>query len=226
MPDTTLAQVIPADCNKRFAAKVTVRMLLTHTDGSGGVDLFGAENSANRAKAKNVSDMVALHHCRKPAFEPGTKTDYDNFGFVILGRMLEVVSGQRFEDYITSHVFAPAGMSQSFFLNCGEQLRRRGIARGYAEVDGKKVPNCTTMPNRGFPAGGQWSTAGDMFRFTKALREGKLVPARLFTQATTTYRQGFGLGFFATGYGPKTPVRDFRWGHGGQGDQITNDVRV
>lgn len=224
--DTRLVDVLPDYCNADFAGKVTIQDLLTHTDGAGGIDLFGVQNAPNRDTVKTVADMVALHACRPASFEPGSGFDYDNFGMVILGRVLEVVSGERFEDYLARHIFAPAGMTDTAFLDCAEQERRPHMARGYAEVDGRKVLNCATMPMRGFPAGGQWSTARDLFRFTLALREGRLMPLPLFKQATSTSGHGFGLGFFATDYGPDVPLRDFRWGHGGQGDQITNDVRV
>lgn len=224
--NTRLIEVMPDYCNRRFAETVTIRDLLTHSDGIGGIDLFEVENAANRQNARTPAEMVALHHCREPAFTPGERTAYDNFGFVILGRVLEIVSGERFEDYLVTHIFAPADMNDTLFLDCEVQMQRSDLARGFTEIDGRTVSNCAKMPIRGFPAGGQWSTARDMFRFTKALRDGTLLPPDLFAQATTIYRQGFGLGFFATGYGPQTPIRDFRWGHGGQGYQITNDVRV
>lgn len=223
--DTRVGAVLRDYPNRAVAEQVTVRQLLTHTDGTGGIDLFGAENAANRARVRTVADLVALHAGRPLAFAPGSQQDYDNFGFVLLGRMVEVLSGERYDDYIRTHVFAPAGMTHTDFVACAE--RGPDVAVGYATVAGKLVVNCATQPARGLPAGGQVSTAGDMYRFARALETGRLLPPALFRQATTTARAAFGLGFFATDYGPTVPLRDFRWGHGGGGeDGVNTDIRV
>jgi CubicO group peptidase (beta-lactamase class C family) len=223
--DSRVGDVLKDYPNKSFANEVTVEQLLTHTAGAGDMDeLFGAENSASRARIHSVADMVALHDDRAPEFPPGSNQRYGNFGFVVLGRMVEVLSGQDFETYVREHIFAPAGMAKTGFVDCTDLAP--GIAAGYTTVDGKRVSNCLTLPARGFPAGGEVSTAADMLRFVEALRSGKLIPRELFAEAIKTHLEFMGLGFFATGYGPDVPERDFRWGHGGSADGICTDVRT
>lgn len=222
--DTRVGQVLKDYPNRSFADTVTVRELLTHTSGAGDIPLFGIENAANRARVHSVADMLALADDRPPAFVPGTKLVYDNFGYVVLGRMVEVLSGEDYEDYVRRHIFEPAGMAHTGFVDCA--TRAPDLAVGYATVEGKQVTNCHTLPARGFPAGGQVSTAGDMYRFVEALQSGKLIPPALFAQATRNYRMYMGLGFFATGFGPGVPERDFRWGHGGSAGGICVDVRT
>lgn len=221
--DTRVGEVLKHYPNRRFADTVIVRELLTHTSGAGDVDLFGVENATNRARVHSVADMLALDDDRAPAFEPGTKLVYDNFGYVVLGRMVEVLSGEDYEDYVRHHIFEPTGMTRTGFVDC--TARAPDLAVGYATVDGKRVSNCRTLPARGFPAGGEVSTARDMYRFVQALQSGRLLPHELFAEATRTYREYMGLGFFATGYGPGVPTRDFRWGHGGSAAGICVDVR-
>jgi D-alanyl-D-alanine carboxypeptidase len=116
--DTTVGEVIKDYPNELFAKSVTVRHLLTHTSGAGDIDLFGVENAKNRARIRSVSDMLRLHSNRPPAFTPGTQQAYGNFAFVILGRMVEVLSEEVFEDYMQRHIFTPAGMTQTSFANC------------------------------------------------------------------------------------------------------------
>lgn len=222
--DTPVGEVLKDYPNKAFATTVTVRHLLTHTGGAGDIDLFGPEHADNRKRVRSVQDMVALHGDRAPAFVPGSKQEYGNFGHVVLGRMVEVLSGENFEGYLQRHVFEPAGMTRTGFVDCTE--RAPDIAVGYATVDGQQVSNCDTQPKRGFPAGGQMSTAGDMYRFVTALQAGKLIPAALFAEATRTHYEFMGLGFFATGYGPGVPQSEFRWGHGGSADGVCTDVRT
>ncbi len=167
--------------------------------------------------------MVALHASRAPAFAPGTKQEYGNFAFVLLGRMVEALSGQDYETYLSRQIFEPAGMTRTGFVDCA--AREPDLAVSYATVAEKRVSNCATQPTRGFPAGGQVSTARDMFLFMKALRSGKLVPPALLAEATKPYREFMGLGFFATDHGPNYAPDDFRWGHAGSSDGICNDVR-
>lgn len=222
--DTTVGEVLKDYPNAEFASKVTVRQLLTHTAGAGDVELFGTENTVNRARVKTVTDMLPLHSARAPAFAPGSEQVYGNFGHIVLGRMLEVLSGEDFETYVTRHIFTPAGMSHTAFVDCS--ARAVDLAVGYVTVDGKRQSNCATLPVRGFPAGGQVSTAQDMLRFVQALQAGKLLPPGLFAEAIKPQREFMGLGFFATGYGPGWPAHEFRWGHGGNADGICTDIRT
>jgi CubicO group peptidase (beta-lactamase class C family) len=222
--DTKVGTVLKDYPNKAFADGVSVRQLLTHTAGAGDIELFGVENAANRERVKTVADMVALHGARPPAFTPGKEQVYGNFGHVVLGRMVEVLSGEDFETYVNRHIFTPAGMRHTAFVDCAAGAS--DLAVGYVSVDGKRQANCTTLPVRGFPPGGQVSTAADMLRFVQALQAGKLLPPALFAEAIKTQREFMGLGFFATGYGPGWPAREFRWGHGGNADGICTDVRT
>lgn len=222
--DTRVAAVLKDYPNRSFADRVTVRELLTHTSGAGDIPLFGVENAANRARVHSVADMLALADNRPPAFTPGTKLVYDNFGYVVLGRMVEVLSGEDYETYVRRHILEPAGMMHTGFVDCTTSAT--DLAVGYVTVDGKQMTNCHTLPARGFPAGGEVSTASDMYRFVEALQSGKLIPPMLFAQATRNYRMFMGLGFFATGFGPGVPERDFRWGHGGSAGGICVDVRT
>lgn len=222
--DTKVGEVLRDYPNREFADMVAVRQLLTFTAGAGGIDLFGIENAANRARVRSAADMVALHSDRAPAFKPGSDQVYGNFGHVVLGRMVEVLSGEDYETYLARHVFGAAGMTRTGFIDCTD--RAPDLAVGYVTVEGKRQLNCATQPARGFPAGGQVSTAADMLRFVEALRSGKLLPRGLFAEAIRPQHEFMGLGFFATGYGEGWLARDFRWGHAGSSDGICTEVRT
>lgn len=222
--DTKVVDVLKDFPNKDFASKVTVRQLLTHTSGAGEIELFGPENAANRERVRTVPEMVAAFGKAPPTFEPGSKQEYSNFGFVVLGRMVEVLSGESYENYVERHIFVPAGMTRTGFIPC--TTRTPDIAVGYATIDGKREINCLTQPAKGLPAGGELSTARDMLKFVTATLSGKLVPRPVFDEAVKPFRGPFGLGFFATDYTPDHPPRDFRWGHGGSSDGACTDVRT
>jgi CubicO group peptidase (beta-lactamase class C family) len=222
--DSTVGSVLKDYPNREFADTVTVRQLLTHSAGAGDIALFDVENAANRMRVKTVSDMLALHSARAPEFTPGSQQKYGNFGHVVLGRMVEVLSGMDYERYIIERIFKPAGMSQTTFTPCLNDAE--DIAVSYLSLDGKRQLNCATQPARGFPAGGQVSSASDMHRFVRALLDGKLLPPALFAEAIRPHLEFMGLGFFATGYGEGWHANDFRWGHGGNADGVCADVRT
>jgi CubicO group peptidase (beta-lactamase class C family) len=169
--------------NRDVAGKVTIHQLLTHTGGTG--DVFGPEFRENREKLKNPADYLALYGTRAPLFEPGSRYEYSNYGFEILGAIIEKVSGQSYYDYVREHIFAPAGMKNTDSYFEAEPVANRAV--GYTNMmRGKSVqPNTAMLPPRGSPAGGGYSTAEDLVRFAEALLGHRLLNAQ-FTELLTT----------------------------------------
>src|SRR5208282_5473121 len=83
--------------NQDIATKVTIHQLLTHTGGTG--DIFGPEFNAHRRELRTLNDYVALYGKRAPQFEPGSRWRYSNYGMVLLGVVIERVTGQSYYDY-------------------------------------------------------------------------------------------------------------------------------
>ena len=129
--DDTIARFLPDYPNKEVAA-VTVYQLLTHTGGTG--DIFSPEFEAHRQELKTLSDYVALYGERGVQFPPGTDWDYSNYGFVLLGRIIEVTSGQSYYEYASDHVFKPAGMNSTG--NLPEEQHVPGLSIGYTGPGG------------------------------------------------------------------------------------------
>jgi len=91
--------------NKDVAAKVTIHQLLTHTGGTG--DIFGPEFEAHRLELRTLTDYIKLYGKRDLKFEPGSRWEYSNYGFVLLGAIIETVSGQSYYEYVREHIYAP-----------------------------------------------------------------------------------------------------------------------
>src|SRR5690349_9914535 len=89
--DDPLGKYLPDYPNKDVATKVTIHHLLTHTGGTG--DIFGPEYQAHRLELKTLQDYVKLYGSRGLAFEPGSKWEYSNYGFILLGVIIERISG-------------------------------------------------------------------------------------------------------------------------------------
>lgn len=206
--------------NKDFARTVTVRQLLSHTGGAG--DIFTPEYQAKRLQVRTLADYIELFGDRAPDTSEQGKNGYANYGFVLLGRIIEVVSDEDYYDYVERHIFAPAGMKDTNSLP--EEVAVPNRARGYTKAkDGQLVDNKNTLPWRGSAAGGGYTTAADLIRFGDALLVGKLISKATLAQATSPQRPDgwYGLGFFVGGTGLTR-----NWGHGGGAPGMNAAFRV
>ena len=182
-----------------MAAKVTVRHLLTHTGGTG--DIFGPEFDQHRLQLREHRDYLELYGSRGLTHEPGARFEYSNYGFVLLGALIEQVSGESYYDYVRDHVFQPAGMTSTDSL---PEIRGGPGPGGrlHASIAGGAwVPNTDTLPWRGTAAGGGYSTVGDLLRFAQALESGTLISKAMLAEATRPHQQQYGYGFDVQGQG-------------------------
>jgi len=157
--------------NQEIATKVTVANLLSHTGGAG--DIFGPEFNRTKASLRSTKDYIDLYGDRAPAFAPGTRTSYSNYGFILLGRIVEEVSGLAYDDYIQRNIFHPLAMSSTGNRAESEILPRRAV--GYMG-SGPGLKNAAdTLPLNGTAAGGGYSTIGDFNRFMEGLISRRLL---------------------------------------------------
>lgn len=205
--DGKVGTYLPDYPNREIAEKVTIRQLLTHTGGTG--DFFGPEFSANRLNLKTHKDYIDLFGSRAPGFPPGTKDAYSNFGFLILGNIIERASGVSYYDYVDEHIFKPAGMKDTGSLP--EEQPVANLAKPYTAKDGGLVSAEGILPYRGTSAGGGYSTVGDLVKFAEALQTGKLLPQAVVDDATAPHNLAGNYGY---GFGTSQRIRR-AFHHGG-----------
>ena len=189
-------------------AAVTLRQLLTHSGGLG--NFFNPDNVAAMQQARSLVDLLPLARDAKPQFTPGSRFQYSNNGFLLLGLAVEKASGQRFDAYLQEHVFAPAGMTSTSLSPALPRAATQGFTRLPVHGPGmlpmqRPSPDSPLRPADeaalpGSPAGGAYGTAGDLLRFFDALRAGKLVGAETLGQLTRSQIEAgpglhYGLGF-------------------------------
>ncbi len=206
--DDTIGKHLPDYPNKAVADTVTVRQLLTHTSGLG--DFFGDDFDQYSASLKTLDDYVKRFAKDAPQFTPGSQDSYSNYGFIVLGRIIEAVSGQSYYAYVDEHILRPAGMTGTGFEPETVDVVQRAVA--YTKKEGQWTRETRSLPWRGMSAGGGYSTAADMLKFCEALRSGKLVSPALLRQATTAqnHKGWYGFGFVVQGQG-----RQRQYGHEG-----------
>ncbi len=173
--DDKLGKLLPDYPNKDAKEKVTLKHLVEMQSGIG--DFFGPKFEATpKTKIRSINDYLPLFANEALAFEPGTKRAYSNGGYIVLGAIIEKVTGQSYYDYVREHIFKPAGMTNTdaFFSDA----KTPNLAEGYRlNEKGERVNNVDTRPARGSSAGGGYSTTEDLLKFSNALLANKLISA-------------------------------------------------
>lgn len=192
LPEFTVADPDVAD-------RITVRQLLNHRSGLGDAGYRDQRTGFPRTLEGRVAEMAAA----RPVAEPGAEFHYFNGNYEVLARLVEVVSGEPFADYLRAHVFGPLGMDDTESISSSDDLRRGvdGLARGHLLAFGLPVPS---GEETGFLAGhaGVVTTAADMARYLATLAAGgrldgeQVVPAAalapvLTPAAGTDYAMGW-----------------------------------
>jgi CubicO group peptidase (beta-lactamase class C family) len=184
----SLAKVLPDYPDRAFAERATIHHLLTHTSGIGG-DINAPQMYEHRDRFKRPGDYLPLFAKEKPAFPPGERFSYANAGFVVLGAVIERVSGEDYFDYVQNHIFAASGMKGTSSYEIDEAVPNCAV--GYRYDDGDPFglmplrTNMMTLAFKGTPAGGGYSTAPDLLAFTQALRAHKLLGAAMTETVTS-----------------------------------------
>jgi D-alanyl-D-alanine carboxypeptidase len=185
------------------AAKIQIKHLLSNTSGLG--DYLTDKYFANVRRLRDVQSYLTILDNKPPGFAPGTDWQDSSIGYLLLGRIIELVSGEDYYEYIQHHIFEPAGMQHSFqeFL----QRSNSKLAIRYEDYFQKDhfvtaiYGYVTSPPVRGAPDNATVAPAEDVVRFVAALRNGKLISPETYKLLTTpkpelgakTYGYGFAM---------------------------------
>jgi D-alanyl-D-alanine carboxypeptidase len=209
--------------NKSVSSSVTIRQLLTHTGGTG--DIFGPEFEKNRLKLRTLQDYIDLYGNRPLRFTPGSKWDYSNYGFILLGAVIEKVSGQSYYDYVREHIYKPAGMTSTDSRPEDVDVSDRSV--GYMMgPNGDWQPNTDTLPYRGTSAGGGYSTVGDLLRFANALENHVLLDVKSTDVLMTGKVDAPMGGKYAFGFEDHVINGTRCFGHGGGAPGMNGDLEI
>jgi CubicO group peptidase (beta-lactamase class C family) len=181
---------------------ITLKDLLTHTSGLAG--LPPGLSALYKRRHRTLAEAVMAFSQRPLEFEPGTKWSYCNTGIDTLGRVIEVVSGKRYEEFLEERFFKPLGMKDTFFYATPERLER---AAGLYKRDKEKLLSTDNFlgdisENKyPIPAGGLFSTAPDLFRFYQMLLgKGTFGDRRYLTEAAVEKMTSIQTGDLKAGF--------------------------
>ncbi len=183
--------------NKLVRDSVTIHQLLTHTSGLNNFYVADIKKIRN-SEYKKTSDFVTLFVNDSLLSKPGTKYDYSGTGFVILGLIIEKISGKNYYDYVRDYIFKPAEMSNTTELEIDSIVSNK--ASGYTSMFGetKILKKNDYYLTKASPAGFHYSTVNDLFNFSKALRNGNLLKKEtaelMFEPKVKGYNTNLGYG--------------------------------
>jgi CubicO group peptidase (beta-lactamase class C family) len=222
-----LIRYLPDFPDPDFARRATLHQLLTHSAGAGDYwDDAYEKHWGSITRLDQMLPFVLPHLGETPAGE----FSYSNSGFLLLGLVVEAVSGTSYYDYVEKHVFAPAGMTATGF-----PIRSQGgpdLALPYLpEMQAGAVKLGTYLPAelgaRGTSAGGASTTADDLLRFADALSSGVLLDRAHLELMTRGY---FPFGGPDSSYGYGTIIETRRgvrsYGHGGMAPGVQFEYKI
>ena len=196
---------------KRPARAITIRDLLTHTAGLVNTDTPRAEST--------LGELVMSYSKTPLNFEPGSKWSYSNAGINTLGRIVEVVSGVPFAKFLRKRILDPCGMKDTTFWPTPAQAKR--VAKSYrpdksGELQQVEVSflagGISNRKRTPYPAGGLYSTAGDVTRFYQMMLNGGVANGkRILKKETSALMTRTQTGDIKTGF-----VDGMSWGLGFQ----------
>lgn len=227
---------------KKPSRPITIADLMTHTSGMFGGSPSGELQGLYQKMDRSLAEAVSIFAKAPLEFEPGSKWQYSNAGIATLGRIVEVVSGQPFEKFMSERIFLPLGMKDSFFFPPAEKTSRIALVyksvRGKLERSGPEILGGASWEFRKgakYPAPefGLYSTAEDLFHFYQmTLNGGVWQGKRLLSRASVEIMTATHTGEMKTGHIPgagrgltwetaRTPESSLiflspgSWGHGG-----------
>ncbi|MGW4410011.1 serine hydrolase domain-containing protein [Nonomuraea sp. NPDC004702] len=198
--------------------RITIRQLLQHTSGlpeyTNFTTLFGVRHTYFEPR-----DLIDKALTQKPEFAPGKSWKYTNTGYVLLGLIVQKVTGRPMGEEVTNRIIKPLGLRDTYWPGVGEQTIRGNHPNGYhADKSGKLVKFTEMDPSWGWTSGNLISTPRDVTLFLGALLGGDLLkPAQLKEMKQTTDSPalprgwGYGLGLLKI----KLSCGGHAWGHGG-----------
>ena len=203
---TNLISQYVEDCPEAWRA-ITIHHLLTHTAGIPGFTEF-PDNLRFERLPTTVEATVGRFRDKPLDFEPGTKMRYSNSGYVLLGHIIQKVTGRSYGEFIAEKIFQPLGMKQSGYDHPANILPH--LAAGYSRR-GTNIVNCIPFAmDTPHAAGALYSTVHDMLIWDGALHSDRLVSARTLETMFTPFKNDYCYGWFHGNFGDR-----IGYGHAG-----------
>lgn len=176
-PQDCIIQHVSDYPSREIAESVTIHQLLTHTSG---MDQYWTDEFMRTSKDRfrSIADYIPLFADQPLLFEPGAQYSYSNAGYMVLGLIIERVSGEDYFDYVMKHIYEPAGMINTDAYETDHVIPNCAVGYTMFGAEPGTVKNNLFMHVvKGGPAGGGYSTVEDLLSFSNALLDHTLLSA-------------------------------------------------
>ena len=187
---------------------ITIENLLTHTSG-----LYNYTRDINfmRTRASSpigLQDLIALFKNHPPDFKPGSAYSYCNSGYILLGYIIERVTGKSYFQVVRERIFQPLGMNHSGF-DFGS-LHSSDRATGYTRISPQNTAPASVVDSTvSYSAGAMYTTAGDLYRWDRALYTGKILQSASLQAAFRPFKSKYGYGWLIdSAFGKKVEMHE------------------
>ena len=185
--------------------EITVKQLLQHTAGIGAYK--NNREQQNTVNYPTLSHAVELFKDRELLAVPGQKFNYTTYGYVVLGLIIEKVSGMSYEAYMQANIWDKANMTHTGIEKADTPVDNQSLTY-HKSSNGKIKPTKPTNLSDRVPGGGIYSTVTDMLKFGDAVLNNSLIQASTFEMMTQnpgikTQGSGYGMGWYLYGKNPK-----------------------
>ena len=196
--------------------QITIRQILNHTSGIADYVNSKDFDIMDTKKSYTADEFVKMGISLPPDFSPGKGWSYSNTGYVVLGMLIEKVTGNSYAEEVENRIIEPLDLSNTFLPGNSSVIPGTKHARGYFQLDGASELEDVTYINPGSSDGDMISTADDLNKFFSYLLSGQLLKEQQLKQMLTTVPTGregtgYGLGIYET----KLPNGVSIWGHRG-----------
>ena len=183
--------------------KITIYNLLTHTSGIPSFTSF-PDYRSTEATPTTPEKLVARFRDKPLEFQPGEKWEYSNSGYVLLGYLIEKITGQSYKDFIQKNIFKPLSMNDSGYDSNTTIIPHR--ASGY--TPGPNGPTNAGYIDMTIPlsAGALYSTTEDLLRWEQGLFGGKLLSAASLKKMTTPFKNDYACGLIVRNRNGRTII--------------------
>ncbi len=193
-PEDKLTKYIP---DYPDGDKITIHHLLTHTSGIPNVTALPVFDSI-KGKPHTLEQIIALTKNKALEFEPGSKFNYSNSGYIVLTYIIEKASEKKYADYLKETIFEPLGMKNSGLYPATGSLKNSAI--GYTDSNEGLVQAPYIDMTIPAGAGALYSTVEDLFLWDQALYTEKLVKKETLEKMMTVYKDNYAYGWMVTKY--------------------------
>ncbi len=212
--------------------KITPHHLLSHTSGLGS---FWNELYEERfAKIRTTDDYLNLFKDDPLLFEPGEKFQYSNSGYIVLGKIIEVITGLSYDEYVEQNIHSRTDMKNTSCFDIDSIVPNRAMGYTNSNSNIKKFVteqlfnNFLILPVKGSSAGGGYSTVTDLTNFAKALNNGELISKQSLELMKNPHSEMVSGNFRNYGYGcQQGKIGDLEYyGHGGGANGVATNLMI